>query len=185
METISQDIAYSLPADSYKDWAGSQNRGYLPTKRQSLVVAAVKAALDGGLYYSKDVLAFAKTHLGVTEEQAAVHATTVEGGEVGMDCYYARGYLDAKKRFDAEDRALQKLAPKVGDVLGVLVFSDFKRSTGVEIIGVTNGSITLRGKRGAHQVTLTASALQIANAMDRAFERGQRNAGFDGFSRKA
>lgn len=173
---------YELPADTYKDWQRCEHADFVPNARQQLVADAVQKALDSGLYYSKDVVAFCKRELHVTEEQEGVGAKRVENGEVGMDCYYARKYLDKQRELSKARNVLKLLQPKAGQLLGTLMFSDYKRNTGAVITQVSEDgmSITVQGKRGAAVATFTCSPLQVANAMDRAAERGLRKAGFEG-----
>jgi hypothetical protein len=183
METI--DITnYAPPAtDPHKEWTRYQAADFTPSARQEVLIEVLKSALGAGLYYTSDVLAHCKTVLGITPEQAEPGTKTVEGGWFGMDCYYARGYLDARKRLDAEAKAWQKLAPQVGDKLGTLTFNDFKRNTSMVIVEILEGALKLAGKRGAAGVSLVATASQIGNAMDRAAERGQRKSGFAEYAR--
>lgn len=183
METL--DITnYAPPAsDPHKEWTRYQAADFTPTERQQVLIATLQSALNASLYYTSDVLVHCKTVLGITPEQAEPGSKTVEGGWFGMDCYYARGYLDARKRLDAEDKAWVKLAPQVGDKLGTLTFNDYKRNTGMVIVEILEGAMKLSGKRGAVGVTLVATASQIGNAMDRAAERGQRKSGFAEYAR--
>lgn len=169
---------YALPADAYKDWAGCQARGYVLTARQTPVVQAVGQALAEGLYYTNDVLARCAELLQPTAEQRAVQAQRVEGGEFGMDCHYARRYLDAVKEQNAMDASAAALALTVGQKIGVLVFNDYKRTTGctVEAVAECGRAATLIGKRGAHTVRIEATALQIQYAQQRAAERKARRA---------
>lgn len=175
-------------ASQYDEWARNETVDFVPNERQQVVVQAVQVALDAGLYYTSDVLKHCTEALSLTPEQAAVGAQKVEGGNFGMDLFYARQYLDAKKRHEAEQRTWLQLSPILGKQLGTLTFNDYKRNTGMQIVDfVGNGNIkdgkgllmVLKGKRGAFQVTLQASASQVRNAIDRAAEKGSRKDNFE------
>lgn len=177
--TTSRYIAVS---DPYKDWTLRECEDYSPTERQCTIIEAVQSALDAKLFYTSDVLEHCKVFLGVTPDQAAVGAKNVEGGDVGMDCYYARGYLEAQRCHKIARISLDRLKPRVGQCLGTLVFNDFKRTTGVTVTEYSGGKILhASGKRGAYTVTLSCTAIQIENAINRAFERKQRKDNFDSF----
>lgn len=170
-------------AKVHDDWARHQCEDFTPTERQLTVIAAVQSALDTKLFYTVDVVAHCKAYLCVTEEQAAVGIERVENGDLGMDLYYARRYLEAKHGFALERLALEKLKPRVGKTLGTLVFSDFKRNTQMVITEISNGGklFDLTGKRGAYKVSMSCTTRQIENAINRAFEKGLRKDGFDDF----
>ena len=171
---------YELPANTFKDWAGCERNDYVPTERQKLVVDAVQKALDAGLYYTSDVLEFCKVELRVTEAQAAVAATRVQGGEVGMDIYYGRKYLDKQKQLARAREILELLRPHVGQRLGTIMFNDFKRITGAIITEVAEGGLTMtvQGKRGSATVAFTCNPISVACAIDRAAERMLRKLNF-------
>ena len=165
--------------DEYTDWAGHQSLHFTPTERQALVIEAVAAALASELFYTVDVTAFCAARLSVdpvTLTHQRSQTMRVEGGSFGMDCYYARRYLDAVKARNAEACARAALKPAIGQRLGILMFSDYKRMTGCTITDLNDEAITLIGKRGSVTVTATASAMQIVNAQARAAERRARRA---------
>ena len=175
-------LPYVAVSDPYIDWQKREMDGYVPTDRQMVVIAAVRAAVEAKLFYTSDVLAFAKTYLAITEEQAAVGTDRVEGGNFGMDLYYARDFLRAEEAHALDRSARDRLKLCVGKQLGTLVFNDMKRNTGMRVTSTVDGKLfTLTGKRGASTVILSCSARQIEHAMVRAFERGQRKDNFDAF----
>jgi hypothetical protein len=183
-------VVYELPAGQFKDWDGKKEwtgykaENYQPTARQQLIIAVVREALNSGLYYTQEVLEFCAKAVKLTPEQAAVGKGKVEGGAFGMDCYYARGYIEAQAGHQADRAAWNDLRPFVGQVLGALVFSDGKRTTGMTV-GVVNAEdrqITVSGKRGAQRVNSTwCSAVVISQCMNRAFELGYRKDKFQDF----
>lgn len=166
----------------HDDWDGCKLESYTPTERQKSVIEAVKSALESKQFYTDEVLKYCIDYLGVTPEQSKVGAGRVEGGDFGMDCYFARDYLrHAQEHADARN-SLAMLKPFVGQDLGTLVFNnDFKRNTGMTVKALSDNQkeITLQGKRGRFVVELVCTARQIENAMDRAFEKAMRKDTFN------
>lgn len=185
------DSRYVPPSGNlFNEWVGCETEGYQPTDRQKVLIDAVLDAKANGLFYTKDVLNHVAKALSVTPEQTAVGATRTEGGDFGMDCYYARQFIEARHRHEAERQAWTLLKPAIGMDIGTLVFNDYKRTTGVVVTGfvgdgdVKNGKgmlMALRGKRGSMTVLLNATATQVRYAMDRAAEKGNRKTNFDQF----
>lgn len=175
---------YVACKNTYVDWTGHQREDYAPTARQLPIIAAVASALDAGLYYSDAVRKHCATRLRITAEQSQVGAKYVEGGEFGMDCYYARRYLDAQARFKGERETVALLKPQVGMLLGTLLCSDGKRTTGLKVIAIASDGITLtlQGKRGALPVQLFCSATSVRRGIDNAAERGHRKDDFAAFT---
>jgi len=175
---------YTLPErNTYDDWAGCQAPGYTPTERQAPIVEAVAAALAAGLFYSSDVLKHCAAALHVTPEQAEHQESRmhrVEGGTLGMDCYYARRYLEAVKarEIEAADAAALRAAP--GLRLGAL-YADGKRLLACVVESVEPGRVTVTAKRGAQAVRWPLSCTSLRYAMNRAHERGWRPAGWAEF----
>lgn len=171
---------YELPANTFMDWRGCERYDFVPTPRQQLVVDAVQKALDAGNYFTKDVLEFCKQVLQVSEAQASVAVTRVEGGEVGMDLYYARKYLGKQKELQEALAVVKLLQPHVGQQLGTIMFTDYKRITGAFIAEVSADSLsmTVQGKRGHAVVAFSCNPLSIVHAIDRAAGRGQRKTNF-------
>lgn len=186
-ETTSRP-AYAPPVGgAYEEWNGKGYKDFVPSERQLMVVEAVKAALAAGKYYSDEVRAFCADYLKVDSAfQQSKGPIRTEGGEFGMDCYYARQYLDAQKKHAANDKAMSLLKPYVGQKLGTLVFNDYKRTTGMTVISVfpETGSVRVTGKRGSQTVETTAEATQIQSAMERAKTKGGRKDGFEEFTYK-
>ena len=178
---------YKLPegrSSLHDHWSGCERRGFVPTANQQLVIAEVQSALDAGLYYTSEVREHCARAIGLSEEadQANFENFRVEGGVFGMDCYYARRYLDARKVHAAEDDARARLRPFVGQRLGTIVFSDFKRCTGAFISKVEAEKLELQCKRGSHLLTYEVSVLNVKHAIDRAAEKKLRKDDFDGFA---
>lgn len=176
---------YRLPSakDVSRNWDGRKQRGFEPTSSQVLVIDAVQAALGAGKFYSDEVVAYCAAFLGLSEEDrlANFDRTRVEGGMFGMDCYYARDYLQHCKDVAAEAQARTLLQLREGRALGVLVFNDGKRVTGCSVVEVRDDDTVLSGKRGSKILVLAAKATAIQHAMDRACERGFRRDDFARF----
>lgn len=168
--------AYTLPADTYKDWHACESRAFVPNARQSIVMAAVSAALASGLYYTANVRKHCMATLAPSADDVARGLNRVEGGEFGMDCYYARKTLDAQKKHAAEDAASASLALSVGDVIGSLVFNDYKlvRAAVVSAVSADGLTVTIDAKRGASVVRFEGAPLSVQYAIDRAHEKGKR-----------
>lgn len=175
-------MQYHLPADTYKDWARNETRDFVPDERQKLVIEAVRRATeDEKLFYTKDVYAFCVKLLLPNIEDLEKCVKTVEGGEVGMDLYYARKYLDARKRFALEDQAAEQLRPQPGIKLGTLVLQDLKRYTGAAITKVEGDAITVEAKCGSLGYRFVTSPVGLRHAMDRACQRKLRKTSFAEF----
>jgi len=165
----------------HDDWDGCKLESYTPTERQKSVIEAVKSALESKRFYTGEVLKYCIDYLDVTPEQSKVGAGRVEGGDVGMDCYFARDYLrHAQEHADARN-SLAMLKPFVGQDLGTLVFTDMKRTTGMTVKALSDDQkeITLQGKRGRFMVELVCTARQIEHAMNRAFDKAMRKDTFN------
>lgn len=182
-----QTTGYFLPANTYTDWARNEHPDFAPTDRQSLVIDAVNKALAAGMYYTDEVREFAKEILKPTAQELAI-GLGVEGGEFGMDIYYARQAITAMKRHAVDRESWQHIRPTVGMSLGTIMFNDYKRITGAIIVGfegegdMTTGKgmhITFEGKRGTSLVRGQATATQIRSAIDRACEKGLRKVTFE------
>jgi hypothetical protein len=162
------------PKSLFDDWRMAKRRGFEPNPRQRLLIDAVARARKEGLFYtaevSKRVAELVRFDLSQnTGEQR------VEGGDFGMDVYYARGALEARCTFEQEDVAARDLQLHAGAALGTLVFTDFKRTTGVMLLEPVDAwTWKFEGKRGAARVTGTASVLHLKHAIERATERGLR-----------
>lgn len=181
-------MSYTLPAapyDSYRAWGGYQSRAFQPDERQRAIMAVIRQALDSGLYYTRDVLAHAAAALDMPADQLAQGGQRTEGGDFGMDCYYARHAIEAQALHVREDEAHATLQPVVGMKLGVLTFNDFKRTTGCTVTAVDGLKISFTGKRGSVTVSGKATALALSYAFDRAHKRGNRQTDFAQFVAEA
>jgi hypothetical protein len=168
-------------ANEYDDWRGYERDDYAPTARQLVIIDSVRAALAAGLHYTEDVRKHCAQSLAVDADTLTLQRSQtmrVEGGRFGMDCYYARCYLDAVKRRALEDAAHADLAPFVGQKLGALIFNnDFKRTAACHVVAVEGREITLQGKRGAITVLIKCGALAVKYARERVAERAAIRAG--------
>jgi hypothetical protein len=143
--------AYELPQAKslHNSWGACESRGFQPSENQRLVISAVQSALDAGLYYTSDVRAHCAKMMAITPQQDSANFANarVEGGIFGMECYYARKYLEACSLHASEDKALARLQPHVGQKLGTIVLNDGKRSTGAVVTQVDGASMQLQFKR--------------------------------------
>jgi len=184
-ESMAAEPVYALPKNVYEEWTGCEGLTFQPNQRQQIVIEAVRTALGEGLYYTSQVHERCVELLRPSVEDLEVQKTKVEGGAVGMDFYYARGYIAAQQAFAAEREALSLLKPQVGMQLGTLMFNDFKRTTSVRVIEVMPDVLTLRlqGTRGSQTVQFTCGAVAVKAAMERAAERDLRKGGFADYVR--
>lgn len=152
---------------------GMANRMGPLTQGELILIDSVRRALASGLFYTSDVLAFVIQDLNVSKEAQTIQADRVEGGLIGMEVYYARGYLDDVKRREANDAAAQKLALRIGQKLPQMMFTDYKMNSGCIVFDVSAKGRTAKivAKRGRQTVHINASACDIANAIERAAER--------------
>ena len=169
--------SYVLPENPYKDWTGHESERFNPTARQQLLLDALQAALSLGLFYNNEVIPHIAGILKLSSDVTSVDLGKYEFGRFGTDCYYARLYLDAVKRRRQRSDALEKLQPVHGMKVGIVMFSDLKRVTGVEISTVQGDEITITGKRGSMPIHHTCSALALVTAIDRAHSHGVRKTG--------
>lgn len=184
-DTLATHPVYVLPGNVYEEWIGCEGLTFQPNQRQQIVIEAVRTALNEGLRYTSQVHERCVELLQPSAEDLEVQKTKVEGGAVGMDFYYARGYIAAQQAFAAEREALSLLKPQVGMQLGTLMFNDFKRTTSVRVIEVMPDVLTLRlqGTRGSQTVQFTCGAVAVKAAMERAAERDLRKGGFADYVR--
>lgn len=180
-------MKYEFPEkDPYDDWVGRHHiRTFVPDARQQLVLDAVQAALDMGLYYTSAVREECAARLGLTPEQLdANFKTRVEGGRFGMDLYYARDVLDRRHLAAQEDAAAEALNVHVGQKLGTIMFNDFKRCTGTQVVQVDGRFVKVQFRRGVPYMQVQVTPLQLKYAIDRAAERKLRKDNFDAFVAK-
>jgi len=174
---------YHLPANVYNDWNACEFRVFTLTDRQLLVVNAVREAVDvKGLFYSSEVFDFCIERLKPSDADKLKGLGKVERGEVGMDLYYARKYLDAQKRFQNEDEAHALLRPYVGMKLGSLVFQDFKLTTSWVVKAVDGPRVTLIGKRGGNEVGCRRDYVSRMDLSDATRVLAQLPAAFEHFN---
>lgn len=124
---------------------------------QLTLKASVDRALDSGLHYTQDVLAFVVEDMAISEEAQARDCERVQGGALGMDVYYARKQLDeeARQRREAELKAAFCLRP--GEKIGKIMAGDHKQILGCEVLAVSDRGVKLRGSRGPIKVEADAS----------------------------
>jgi hypothetical protein len=152
-----------------------------PDADQQQLVDAVRAALDAGRYYNDEVYAFVTDRMAarLTPEMLQTGIRQSERGRFGIEIYHARRYLDALNLQQRLRDAFAQLDARRGMPLGPLIFTDRKQISCCEVVDVNaaTGFITLRGKRGRHEVQLEATALSILNARERYAERRRNRTG--------
>jgi hypothetical protein len=180
-EAHQQAVTYFIPKDTYTDWRGYERRDWRPNARQALVMAAVEDALAEGLLYQDPLTDAVAIKLDVSAEARKSGAERVQGGDFGMDVYYARRAVDMQIAHAIAEQARAQLAPHVGQKLGVLVFNDFKVTKACYVTEVLDGGhrLKLAGRRGSRAAHVECDTLAVKFAVDRAHDRGHRSEGFD------
>ena len=171
------------PDDPYKDWAGCEAASFIPNTRQQPLINAVANAVDGGLFYTNEVVAKVAEILEVTPEVMAENTARVEHGNFGYDVYFARKTLEAQRTQAKRIAVKAQLRLVVGGKLGTIMFSDYKRvnATVVEAISENGMSITVIGKRGSLAVRGQLCPLQFKSVIERAHEQGARKDSYSDF----
>lgn len=182
---------YEAPSRNvHEDWAGAKTADYAPTPRQVLVIEVVREALAQGLFYTDAVLTYAQKALALTPEQIAAQPgrLTVEGGIFGMDCYYARCFIEARQARERELEAWAAIKPKVGTKLGTLVLNDGLCARGAHIVELPGEGDCATGKglsirvnfsRGRSKYSCTMNALSLRCAIETAHKLGHRKSSLD------
>jgi hypothetical protein len=171
--TPSQDAGriflWPFTDDPYVRWTPVVRRQQQPNADMQQLIDATQAAVDDGLKYADEVYAsvVARMAARLTPELLARGATRVERGNFGMEIYYARKYLDALQLEQRLADAFEQLAAQPGMHLGPLIFLDQKQTSACYVVRVDDhsGLITVRGKRGRHEVQVESTALQILAAV--------------------
>lgn len=152
------------PEGSHKRW----NSGVITDEMRSMI-EAVAVAVDSGMFYNVDVFAAVAPQFGFTEEERAAGVGRVEGGEVGMEIYYARQQLKAERALAAQGAAAERLALHVGKNLGALhlhtgggKIGNWRNATVEEIDGFT---VKLKVTAGGRRYLLTTSPAAIERAL--------------------
>lgn len=175
---------YEMVAHTYYDWRGHESRDYVPTARQEPIIAAVRHALnEAAMYYTADVRKHCVGLLQPTAEQLAVNSGKVEGGEFGMDLYYARAYLEAQRKFQWNDAMMSRIQQLVGTRVGTLIVNGVKLSSCFFVEITKDGVFQLEGNKGSKRVEISVlSANQFVSAFDQAAKRGYRKTDFLAFT---
>jgi hypothetical protein len=147
------------------------------TRGEIILIDSVRRALESGLYYTKDVLAFVVRDLNVSEEAQAIQAKHVEGGLMGMETYYARDYVEKVAARVKDEEAAARIVPEVGKRLGAIVLNDGKLINAWTIVRMSHrgSAVTIQGKRGKHLVEWTGGASRVERGMLRAIEQKASN----------
>ncbi|MBI2770506.1 MAG: hypothetical protein HYX47_12845 [Burkholderiales bacterium] len=162
------------PHQLHADWIGYDHRGFAPSPRQRLLMGAIRQALAERLFDSEAVKDRVAQLVGYARG-SDTNVLNVHGGDFGMDVYYARRAREAESRNEAEAETASEMCLQAEESLGTLVFSDYKRTTGVKLLEPVDAwTWKFEGKRGSSRVAGTASVLQLKSAIDRAFQQGAR-----------
>lgn len=175
------NLIYRVPDPRvvFGEWDGCKKPNFNPNARQAVVIQAVSEALARGLYYTDEVLAACRITLNVSPEDAAKRKASVEGGTLGMECYYARCFIGALEAQRESQEALDRMQAAPGMELGTLVFNDFKRVYKAVVAEVDGTDVTITGKRGNQSIRFACEASSLRHAINRAAEHRLRTTNFD------
>ena len=157
----------------YTYWNRRVFDDFVPNDRQQMLMDVYNEAKQAGLFYTVDVLKFALERLEVTPEVAAIGADRVEGGDFGMDMYYARDAVDCANARASRKADLALIAPAIGMKLGSLMIN-YKRTNACVVSFLDGMYITIDCKRGAKLVRFYVSSTQLKNALENAYRKGWR-----------
>ena len=171
-------MPYRLPegASLHASWEGSEILSFVPDSREKLVLDAVQAGIDAGIEYQREMADLVAKQLAVSEEILARGKNRVEGGDFGMDVYYAwrsiRGRAEAQRSLDVV--ATLKLTS--GQKVGILVLNDGKQLSAatLESLDRETGRIVFHGSRGGRLWRVTLQGSGLVAAINRAAEKGRR-----------
>ncbi len=154
---------FTTSNDAADKWEPVEAERAEPDGHMQRLMDAVAEAIDGGLFYTSDVFdAVAKSLGDYFEYPNDPEIRRVEGGVRGMEVYYARGALNARRERAANREAVKLFA--VGQKLKELRFGVSRYSTG-EVVGVFRESgevklhLTKRGSRNRWEITVGAARL--------------------------
>lgn len=178
---------YPLADDSYARWTPVIALREVPSAPMQELIDATRAALESGLFYSRHVLDAVVTALAHRLTPALLERGRgrVEGGDFGMETYYARKYIEACAQREHRRAAEARLSLAPGRALGTLIFNDGKQTTSCVVTKWENGWGTLRGRRGRQTVEIRCDAIAVEYAIERYHERRDRRAGEQGQSQAA
>lgn len=177
--TLSETTYYPLcgsTSEAHARYANLANRVGPIEPHMMRLIGAVSRAVKSGLFYNDDVLAAVIADFGdhLRPGDAEIGKGAVQGGQFGMEVYYARDYLRACEARELLDAADEKLALSKGVQLGTLIFNDFKVTTGCVVSTIDRAGVIVMGKRGRYTVQFTTNVVAIDAAIERAFEKGKR-----------
>ena len=162
-----------VKGSQYTYWNRRVFDDFVPNERQQMLMDVYSEAKQAGLFYTVDVLEFAKKRLEPTPEVSAIGADRVEGGDFGMDMYYARDAVDCISRRARLKADFETISPVIGMKLGSLS-SDHKRTNACVISGIDGMYIIFNCKRGSKFIQFSANSTQIVNALENAYRKGWR-----------
>jgi len=163
MCAVPEKLHYTLSPSTiaaYDRWKADKE----PTPEMQALMDTVADALMQGLYYNVDVYAFVVERFDFTPEELQRDVGYVERGVVGMELYYARKRVDARKDAEDEAEARRHLALVAGMKLGELKFAAYSLMRNCVVEGVYASEVIIdvtQGKRRKRFHT-TARAILMA-----------------------
>ena len=180
--------SYTLPEKKVEaDWkqagATEVHPNYKPNDRQKILIDAVAAELDAGVFYSSELVEKVSKRLNVPNDVLESNRAGVQDGDFGYDVYLARKYVESQKANNVSKSIAGELSLNVGDSVGTLVTNDGKRTTNVKIESISDSGLiaTFTGNRGKYTVTGQIGVDSIKHSINRAKERNHRKDNYDEF----
>ena len=132
---------------------------------------AIAAAVDTGIYYTRDMTAYIRARFNFTGPGLDTHKGT-EGGAIGMEIYYARRRLDADRDAIEQSAAFKRLSLRHGENVGALHFHNGKkgRFRNAIIEAATPERITAIATAGGRKFTITLTPVKLERAMREALD---------------
>jgi len=139
----------SIGRESYDRWQPVLRGQAKPTESMTALILATRHAVEAGNSYTADVLAFVLNEMaGRLDGDPEEGKDRVEGGEVGMDVYYARQAVEAE---DGSAR-IKELGLDRGShcaklVSGGQLWGGTTEYRNVTITNIRNGNVIGTGKK--------------------------------------
>lgn len=163
MQGLPEPVGYPFRRDQHQNWGDIKNGRVQPTPAQAAVIAAVERGLDKGIFYQAHlydhVISELKGSLVTEQDLDRQPATKVERGMFGMEIYYARGVVEARREAAENLAALATI--KVGDQIknrsvGGMKLSTLTAASLDQENGRVNFSATRRGLKGLWEGSMEA-----------------------------
>ena len=159
-------LSYTLSDNTFRRWKD----GPIDDEMRQLI-GVVAEIVDAGIFYTSDVHAAVTARYALSCDELRRGCNRVEGGDWGMEIYYARSQLD-RERADAHEReTFARLALQPGQILGTIEVTcgyRMRRFRKVTVKSAEVGCVAVTGSAGGRSFGLTLSAAALARGIERA-----------------